>query len=77
MKNGADRASKPASPTNKRSKGISAARLDQLIEEAIVDAYGDSEQTSGFYTMLEDHLATNVNRLRGSNPRPIMWCRGR
>jgi len=27
-----------------------------MIEEAIVDAYGDSEQTAGFYTMLEDNL---------------------
>ena len=31
--------------------------LDRMIEEAIVDAYGDSEQTAGFYTMLEDNLA--------------------
>lgn len=41
-----------------------AAVLDRLIEEAIVDAYGGSEQTVGFFTMLEDHLAvpfaTNV-----------------
>lgn len=29
-----------------------------MIEEAIVDAYGESEQTGGFYTMLEDNLAT-------------------
>ncbi len=40
------------------------AVLDRLIEEAIVDAYGESEQTVGFFTMLEDHLAvpfaTNV-----------------
>ena len=28
-----------------------------MIEEAIVDAYGESEQTVGFYTMLEDNLA--------------------
>jgi hypothetical protein len=28
-----------------------------LIEEAVVDAYGESEQTVGFYTMLEDNLA--------------------
>jgi hypothetical protein len=28
-----------------------------MIEEAIVDAYGDSEQTVGFLTMMEDHLA--------------------
>ncbi len=29
-----------------------------MIEEAIVDAYGESEQTVGFYTMLENNLAT-------------------
>ena len=34
------------------------ADLDALIEEAIVDAYGESEQTTGFYTMLEEHLVT-------------------
>ena len=40
------------------SKGPSDAKLDEMIEEAIVDAYGESEQTVGFYTMLEDNLAT-------------------
>jgi hypothetical protein len=34
-----------------------AADLDRLIEEATVDAYGESEQTVGFFTMLEEHLA--------------------
>ena len=33
------------------------AMLDELIEEATIDAYGESEQTTGFFTMLEDHLA--------------------
>ena len=28
-----------------------------MIEEAIVDAYGESEQIVGFYTMLDDNLA--------------------
>jgi len=28
-----------------------------MIEEAIVDAYGSSEQITGFYTMLDEHLA--------------------
>ena len=32
------------------------ARLDELIEEATVDCYNESEQISGFFTMLEDHL---------------------
>ena len=35
----------------------SKTELDALIEEAIVDAYGESEQRTGFYTMLEEHLA--------------------
>jgi hypothetical protein len=35
----------------------SSARLDRMIEEAIVDAYGEFEQITGFYTMLDDNLA--------------------
>ena len=31
-------------------------QLKALIEEAIVDAYGESEQRVGFLTMLEEHL---------------------
>lgn len=34
------------------------ARLAALVEEAIVDAYGDSEQRTAFYTLLEQHLET-------------------
>jgi Calcium binding len=33
-----------------------ATTLDALIEEAIVDAYGDDEQRVGFLTMLEQRL---------------------
>jgi hypothetical protein len=32
-------------------------RLDELIEEATVDAHDESEQRVGFYTMLENELA--------------------
>jgi hypothetical protein len=32
-------------------------RLDALVEEAIIDAYGESEQRVGFLTMLQEHLA--------------------
>lgn len=32
-------------------------RLDRLIEEAIVDCYGEAEQLMGLYTMIEDNLA--------------------
>lgn len=35
----------------------SAAKLDEMIEEAIVDAYGESEQMVGFLTVIEDNLA--------------------
>ena len=48
---------KTAEKRKTRGKGMSAARLEELIEEAIVDAYGESEQTVGFYTMLEDNLS--------------------
>ncbi len=36
---------------------LSKAKLEALIEEAVVDAYGDEEQTGGFFTMIEEHLA--------------------
>ena len=36
---------------------LTAKYLDKLIEEAIVDAYNDSEQAGGFFTMVEDHLS--------------------
>jgi hypothetical protein len=36
---------------------LSKARLDELVEEAIVDCYDESEQAGGLYTMIEDNLA--------------------
>ena len=36
---------------------LSQADLDELVEEAIVDAYGEDEQLVGFYTMIEENLA--------------------
>jgi hypothetical protein len=48
--------------TNKTSPdanatAISEARLDELIEEATVDCYNESEQISGLFNMLEERLA--------------------
>jgi len=40
----------------KRKNRTPAAELNALIEEAIVDAYGESEQVGGFYTMIEENL---------------------
>jgi hypothetical protein len=42
--------------TGGRHRAPSEARLDHLIEAATVDAYGESEQRTGFLTMLEDSL---------------------
>jgi hypothetical protein len=36
---------------------LTRAALDELVEEAIVDAYGEDEQLTGFYTMIEENLA--------------------
>jgi hypothetical protein len=45
---------------NPRSKArqLSRARLDELVEEATIDAYGDAQQATGFFTMMENDLAT-------------------
>jgi hypothetical protein len=36
---------------------LSKARLKELIEQAIMDAYGEEEQAGGFFTMIEEYLA--------------------
>jgi calcium binding protein len=36
---------------------IGHAKLKRLIEEAVVDAYNEQEQTVGFLTMIREHLA--------------------
>jgi len=36
---------------------LSRARLDELVAEAIVDCYDESEQATGLYTMIADNLA--------------------
>ena len=40
---------------------LSKKRLEELIEEATVDAYGESEQAGGFYTMMDDNLRLPFN----------------
>jgi hypothetical protein len=44
-------------PGKRRSPVLSSAMLDEMIEEATVDAYGSSEQVTGFHAMLDAHLA--------------------
>ncbi len=49
-------------PARKRRRGkvvtvrLSKARLAAMIEEATVDAYGELEQATGWFTMFEEHL---------------------
>lgn len=50
------RTSKRGAP-KKRTGKVSTARLDEMIEEATVDCYNDSEQATGLFTMLEENLA--------------------
>src|SRR6266481_2706961 len=35
-------------------RSLSPAKLDEMIEEATVDAYGEEEQTAGFFPMFEE-----------------------
>jgi hypothetical protein len=37
-------------------RSLSPARLKAMIEEATVDAYGESEQIAGFFTMLDERF---------------------
>lgn len=43
-------------PGRRRRHRISPRRLDELIEQATVDAYGPSEQAVGFHATLEQEL---------------------
>jgi hypothetical protein len=37
--------------------GISKGRLAEMVEEATVDCYNESELVTGWFTMIEDNLA--------------------
>jgi hypothetical protein len=45
------------SPRKARRGDLSIARLREMIEEATVDAYGESEQVVGFFAMIDEGLA--------------------
>jgi hypothetical protein len=38
----------------RRASPISKARLDEMIEQATVDAYNESEQMTGWFTMIDE-----------------------
>src|SRR3954471_15150990 len=47
---------------------LSSRQLTALLEEAIIDAYDESEQRVGFLTMLEEHLACRLPRQSLAHP---------
>jgi len=49
--------STPKRKATRRHKRPSKARLDQMVEEAIVDCYNESDQATGLYTMIENNVA--------------------
>jgi hypothetical protein len=38
--------------------GLSNTRLAEMIEQATVDAYGESEQVTAWSSLIDEHLAT-------------------
>jgi Calcium binding len=43
-------------PQSGQGPKLSRARLKVLVEQAIVDAYDESEQSMGFFNMIEEYL---------------------
>ena len=50
------RTTTPRKANRRRGGGLTQRELRALAEEATVDAYGESEQATGFFTALADHL---------------------
>lgn len=55
----ASEADRRRDPQRSPSRGfrISKARLAEMVEQATVDAYGESEQSTGWFTMIDENLA--------------------
>ena len=52
------------------ARGLSKRRLHELVEEAIVDAYGESEQRVGLLSMMQMNLACPfVTKILGTSAR--------
>jgi uncharacterized Zn finger protein len=49
---------KPAPVERKPERGLSRARLEQMIADATVDCYNESEECTGIFEMLAEHLET-------------------
>ena len=65
----AGRGPKRKSPADNLPR-LSKERLEELAEEATFDAYNESEQTSGFFTMMEDNFKSSLQHWRTSCDMP-------
>jgi Calcium binding len=52
---------RPTISSARRRTTLSKVALEHMVDEATVDAYGESEQACGFYTMLENDLELPFN----------------
>ena len=41
---------------NRRKQRLSEERVREMIDQATVDCYNESEQITGFFTMIDDNL---------------------
>ena len=48
---------------NRQASRLTKARFAQMIDQATVDAYGEAEQITGWFTMIEENLATPFETL--------------
>lgn len=44
-------------PRPRKTHRVSQERIAELLEEALVDAYGEGEELSGLHTLIEENLA--------------------
>ena len=57
MKSGARVSQRKKEPVSPGSRSAKRRRLEQLIDQATVDAYNESEQRGGIFTIIEESLA--------------------
>ena len=46
----------PSPPSPAKTRAITNAEYEEMIETATVDAYGESEQATGWHCVIDDHL---------------------
>ena len=46
-----------------RKRRLPKDELEDLVEEATIDAYGEEEQVTSFYTVLDEHLTLPFDKI--------------